>query len=135
MTTQQNILTFPAGLPGLSRDYQKFALLQPDPESPFYLLQSVIDEQVCFILINPFLLFNQYEFDLPTEDKTKLQITTPEQVAVFAIINASDGLKKATVNLLAPIVVNTHTKLARQVILNDKRYTIRQPLPTPGEET
>lgn len=133
MTTEQHTLTFPSGLPGLPKEYQQFALLQPDPKSPFYLLQAVIDEQVCFILINPFLLFTHYEFDLPIEDKTKLQITTPEQVAIFAIVNASGGLKQATVNLLAPIVVNTQTKLARQVILNDKRYDIRQPLPTPGE--
>lgn len=131
MTTEQNTITFPAGLPGLPKEYQQFTLLQPQPQSPFYLLQSVTDEQVCFILINPFLLFPQYEFNLPQEEKTKLRITAPEQVAVFTIVNASGGLKKATVNLLAPIVVNTHTKQARQVILNDKRYTIKHPLPQP----
>lgn len=131
MTTEQNTITFPAGLPGLPKEYRQFTLLQPQPQSPFYLLQSVTDEQVCFILINPFLLFPQYEFNLPQEEKTKLRITAPEQVAVFTIVNASGGLKKATVNLLAPIVVNTHTKQARQVILNDKRYTIKHPLPQP----
>lgn len=134
MSHTQPILTFPAGLPGLPTEYSEFTLTQPDQTSAFYLLQSVTDADLCFILINPFLFFNDYEFNLPPEEKAKLKITAPEQVAVFAIVNASDGLKTATVNLLAPVVVNTKTQQARQIILNDPRYTIRQPLPQPKGE-
>lgn len=132
MSPQQNHLNFPAGLPGLPSQYKEFALLPVENNNLFYLLQSVTNAEICFVLINPFLLFPHYAFDLPAEDKTKLQITAPEQVAVFSIVNASQGLKQATVNLLAPIVVNTKNKLARQVILNDSQYSIRQPLPREG---
>lgn len=54
-------------------------------------------------------------------------------MAVFSIVNASKGLKKATVNLLAPVVVNTATGSARQVVLSDRRYTVRHPLPQAAE--
>ncbi|MBO8138212.1 MAG: flagellar assembly protein FliW [Desulfotomaculum sp.] len=128
MPEKDNILTFPSGLPGLPEEKQfKLTALQQD--SPFYLLQSARDENICFILINPFSVFPGYEFDLPEEEKNKLDIKNIEEVAVFCIVNASRGLKNAAVNLLAPVVVNTRTKTARQVVLNDKRYSIRHPLP------
>lgn len=129
MTDQQNIYTFKTGLPGLPEDLKDFNLIAIDKDSPFYLLQSTKDEEICFIVINPFLFFPGYEFDISNEEKTKLDLENNNDIAVFCIVNASEGLKTATVNLLAPIVVNTATGAAKQVVLNDQRYTIRQPLP------
>ncbi|MEG6616517.1 flagellar assembly protein FliW [Peptococcaceae bacterium 1198_IL3148] len=127
------LLTFKSGLPGLPEEYNQFNLKTVQENSPFYILQSVQDEEISFILINPFPFYPDYEFDLPEEDKTKLSIKEPKDVAIFSIVNASKGFKKATVNLLAPVVVNITTGSARQVILNDKRYNIRHPLPLTTE--
>lgn len=129
MSQKQNIVTFPAGLPGLSREITGFSLISLGENSPFFYLQSLQDEETGFILINPFELFADYEFDLPDEVVQTMGLNSPGQVAVFCIVNASGGLKKATVNLLAPVVLNTASGKARQVVLNDKRYGIRHPLP------
>ncbi len=92
-------------------------------------MQSLQDENIGFILINPFAFFPDYEFDLPEEETEVLGIKAPGQAAVFCIVNAGRGLKDATVNLLAPVVLNTAVGTARQVVLNDKRYSVRHPLP------
>ncbi|MBM7591504.1 flagellar assembly factor FliW [Brevibacillus fulvus] len=39
---------------------------------------------------------------------------------------------QVTVNLKAPIVINLENRMAKQIILNDDKYTIRQPLFTIG---
>jgi flagellar assembly factor FliW len=94
-------------------------------DSPFFFLQSLQDENTGFILVNPFAFFPGYEFDLPEEDARALGIKAPEEAAVFCIVNASRGLANATVNLLAPVVVNAATGAARQVVLMDGRYSVR----------
>lgn len=128
MPPTQPIITFKNGLPGLEK-YKQFHLTAVDQNSPFYLLQSTTDENIGFILINPFAVYPDYEFDLPEEHKTSLDIHDIKDVAVFCIVNFSGGIKKATVNLLAPVVVNVKTNTARQIVLNDKRYQIKHPLP------
>ncbi len=127
-------ITFPAGLPGLPAELTRFELVAVAEESPFFFLQSLQDENTGFILVNPFAFFLDYEFDLPEEDARALGIKAPEEAAVFCIVNASRGLARATVNLLAPVVVNAATGTARQVVLVDERYSIRQPLFGPRPE-
>ncbi|MBC7324390.1 MAG: flagellar assembly protein FliW [Moorella sp. (in: Bacteria)] len=128
MPEKNKVITFPAGLPGLPADLTGFELMAVAEDSPFFFLQSLQDENIGFILINPFALFPDYEFDLPDEEVRALGVNSPDQVAVFCIVNASRGLAHATVNLLAPVVVNAATGTARQVVLVNGRYSIRHPL-------
>ncbi|MGI9951229.1 flagellar assembly protein FliW [Moorellaceae bacterium AZ2] len=131
---QERVLSFPSSLPGLPPELTRFELLALAPDSPFYLLRSLQDENVGFILVNPFFFFPDYEFDLPQEEAEALGLSSIEEVAVFCIVNAPRGPKSATVNLLAPVVVNVATGEARQVVLADSRYGLRHPLPL-GLET
>ncbi len=135
MSRSQNVFTFPAGLPGLPAELTKFELVALAQDSPFFYLQSLQDDNVGFVLVNPFALFPDYEFDLPEEEAANLDLKKPKEAAVFCIVNAGKGLKKATVNLLAPLVVNSAAGTARQVVLNDRRYNIRHPLPQPTNKT
>ncbi len=129
---EENIFTFPAGILGLPESFTRFELVSLEEGSPFFFLQSVQDEDTGFILINPFFFFPDYEFELPDEEAAALQIKEPEkELAVFCIVNAKEGLSRATVNLLAPVVMNTASRTARQVVLDDRRYGIRHPLPLP----
>lgn len=124
-------LSFPWGLPGLE-EYKQFILVLLEEDSPFYYLRCAEQPEIGLLLVNPFILFRDYEFDLAEEAAARLEITDQEQVAVFCTVNTSKGLDQATVNLLAPIVVNTKNLLAKQVILNDRRYSLRVPLKITG---
>ncbi|HOV79650.1 MAG TPA: flagellar assembly protein FliW [Bacillota bacterium] len=129
MTEAKNILTFKSGIPGLPEEFKEFKFIALQENSAFYLLQSVLDEEICFILVDPFIFFPGYEFKLPEEDRNKIELQDIKDVAVFCIVNASRGIKEATVNLCAPLVVNTAKRLARQIVLNDGGHNLRQPLP------
>ncbi len=127
------IVSFPWRIPGL--DYEEYILTALAPESPFYFLRSTTEPQVGLILVNPFTAYSEYEFDLDNEVTDQLKITDEKQVVVLCTVNTSRGIESATVNLLAPIVVNTRDLLAKQVILNDKRYSLQTPLVLkPAEE-
>lgn len=75
--------------------------------------------------MNPFLLFKEYEFNLSEEVTVQLGITDQKQVGVLCAINTSRGIEAATINLLAPIVININRLIAKQIVLNDKRYSLR----------
>ncbi len=129
MKPMNNEFLFPSGLPGLPEDLKKFSLCAISNDSPFFYLESFEDENIGFFLINPFTIYHDYEFELSDEEVEYLNIQSQDHIAVFCIINASRGLKDATLNLLAPIVVNTENGKARQIVLNDKRYNVRHPMP------
>lgn len=66
-----------------------------------------------------------YRPEISDEQAAELDITDPDDAAVFAIVTPAKD--RSTVNLLAPVVVNTRTNKAAQVIL-DSDWPIRQPL-------
>ncbi|MCL6478377.1 MAG: flagellar assembly protein FliW [Peptococcaceae bacterium] len=119
-------ISFPWGMPGL--EYKEYILYPLAPDSPFYFLQSTEQPEVGLLLVDPFAAFEDYEFDLDEEATGQLKIEGGEQAAVFCTVNTSRGIGSPTVNLMAPIVINTEQMLGKQVVLNDKRYSLRAPL-------
>lgn len=55
-----------------------------------------------------------------------------KELSIFAIVTLNETLAQSTANLKAPIVINTTNNKAKQVILNDEAYAIRQPLSSLG---
>jgi flagellar assembly factor FliW len=58
---------------------------------------------------------------------TALGIDSPDDVVVLAVVNAGGSPADATVNLLAPVLVNTATRQGAQVVLTDD-LPVRAPL-------
>ena len=90
-------------------------------------LQSVENENVCFILINIRDFGYEYDEELSDEIKELLKAENNEDVIFLTMANIRDNLQDATVNLKSPVLLNTQTKLACQEIL-DKDYDLRFPL-------
>ena len=120
------IISFPWGMPGL--EYSEYILSPLAQDSPFYFLQSVAQPEVGLLLMNPFTAFEDYEFDLNEDVAGQLKINDEKQVAVLCTVNTSRGIESVSINLLAPIVINTEHLLGRQVVLNDPKYSLRAPL-------
>ena len=59
---ETRMLTIPEGLFGFEK-YTKFALCDSDYE-PFLWLQSLEDMNLAFLIVDPFLISNDYETDI-----------------------------------------------------------------------
>lgn len=122
---EDNIICFEEGIPGFE-DIHKYGIINnEDSESPFCWIQSIEKPELAFALVNPFLIKSDYEFDLNEENVSALGIEEASQVAVYAIVVVPEDIKKISMNLKAPIIVNTHNKKAAQIILNSDKYTVR----------
>lgn len=111
------------GFPGIVH----YRIMEPAEGSPFYRLMPD-SEDFSFLILDTFDFFPDYDFELPVEEQELLQLNDESKVIVFSIVNWGNGLKEATVNLKAPIVVNPANGTALQTILDTEAYRIKEPL-------
>lgn len=115
---ERDIITFSQGVPGFE-EYRRFVILTPDADIPFSYIQSVDEERLHFLLTNPFLFYPNYEFDLPDSVKDELKIVRHEEVGVWSIVTLKDQIADATLNLLAPVIINVAEGIGKQIILHN----------------
>ncbi|MGF9976243.1 flagellar assembly protein FliW [Viridibacillus arvi] len=123
--TEEQIIIFEKGIPGFE-DITKYVLLPIQPESPFATLQSIEQQEVGFIVSIPFEFKQDYAFDLAEEDIEELQVTADNDLLTYSIVTLKDPFETSTINLLAPIIINTVKKLGKQIVLQDgESYPLR----------
>ena len=125
----EDVLFFPDALYGFDEE-KEFALLPLDPniESPMEGLQSLRTRELAFILTNPFLFIPQYEMVLSDNEKDQLKIESTESVAVRVIVTIPEVHTEMTANLVAPLVINQKSCLAKQIVLTNAEYNTKHPL-------
>lgn len=125
----QQVITFPKGLPGFDT-FTRYILFPLDQEQnlPFYLLHSVEDGELSFIVLDTLRFFPNYEVNLADEIVAQLQIDKPEDVLILTTVTVRGEWQKATTNLKAPLVINAVKRLGEQVVLDHSPYLIKQPL-------
>ncbi len=123
----ESIVCFEQGLPGFS-NLREFMLLPVEGNIALNYLQSLEQADICFVLVNPFLVIEQYDIEISEDTIAALEIKNVGDISLFSILTITDSIKDTTANLAAPIVVNTANRKARQEILNDSKYEIRHKL-------
>lgn len=117
---ENEVITFAEGLIGMPE--MRRAVLVPIEEfRPFCWLASVESEKARFIVIDPHEIFAGYE-PFQAEQAAGAHMQT------FAIVKVSSDWQKTTVNLRAPLVINTETQIGAQLILSDSKYQFAESL-------
>ena len=122
------VVDMPAGVIGFP-GRQRYVIIRHSPESPFYWFQAVDQSDLAFVIVDPKVFMPDYEVPMPKALLEALNVESPDQLGVFVIITIPEGRPDAmTANLLGPLVVNPVAKLARQIVLDDRRYSHRHPI-------
>ena len=112
-------ITFPQGLLGFE-SLKDYVLLDAERQ-PFYWLQSLDNEQVAFILINPFFFRPDYEANIDNDELKSIGILDPGSVLIFSIVTILPE-SPMTANLQGPLVINRDTRYGLQAVLTDPRW-------------
>src|SRR5699024_12007617 len=83
-----------------------------------------------FILTNPYHFYQDYTFELDDSVLESLLIQTKEEVAVFTIVTLKQPFKTSTINLKAPVIINSQKKYGKQLILNNDEYHTKASITT-----
>ena len=113
-------IVFPQGLLGFEtlKDY----LLLDAERQPFYWLQSMDEERVAFVLVNPFLFRPDYEVNISNEELAEIGINAPEKALIFSIVTIPSDDGPMTANLQGPLVINRDNRTGKQAVLSDTRW-------------
>jgi len=123
---EADIVRFEQGVPGFL-DEKQFVLL-PLHDTPFVILQSIKTPALGFVMIEPFSYFPTYEIDLDDATCEQLSLKAEKDVAVYVILTVAEPFDDTTANLQAPVVINVHKRLGKQVILTNAPYKTKHRL-------
>lgn len=105
----------------------KYVLVEHSENSAFKWLQSIEDETLAFPVSTPAYFDIDYQFEIPTEVAEKIDLKSVESLISLNIVTIPQGQpKNATINLLAPIIINATNKQGMQLILSNSNYPVRQ---------
>lgn len=119
---ESKIITLQNGMIGLP-EYRKFALIFDEEKdrkaSSIMWLQSMDDPQTAFPVMQPNAVKPDYNPMVSDEILSPLGEMTGENTYVLVTLTACADVKETSVNLKAPIVINTDTRKGCQIIVED----------------
>ena len=111
-----HIITFGEGILGFE-DLKRYAIVLCDATEPIQWLQAVDSPVVSLPIINPFLIKPDYELDVDDSELQSIGSPTVEEILIVNAIVLPEDIRKATINLTAPILINLRTKQGRQIVM------------------
>lgn len=123
----KDIVIFNKGLLGFE-ELKKFFLVNLEEFRPFKLLHSLENEDVGMIVISPFDFFHDYEINLDESTIRNLKLNSPEEALIITTVTLNSDAKKITTNLQGPIIINISSNLGEQIIIDNLKYKVKEPL-------
>ena len=122
---RDSVITFTHGIPGFER-VTDYGLVSVEEEEPFLRLLSIEESRLGFVIVNPMLIWPDYNPEITKDDLDALSITSADEMEIYCVVTLSQVAEETTVNLKGPICVNSSTMKAKQLILVDDRYQTKR---------
>lgn len=126
---EEKVICFDEGIIGFP-DLNRFMLIH-DVEAEkktVSWLQSIDEPAFAMPVVDPLAVDSQYNPVVEDELLRPLGDMVEEDIIVLVTMTVPADVKKATVNLKAPIVVNSNNLKACQIILDDEKYLVKYPV-------
>lgn len=120
-----DVITMPQGVIGFP-NARRFVLVPHGQSTLLAWLQAVEVAELAFPVVSAHVLVKNYP-DVPIQaiaERAKLG-SNIEDLAVLAVLSAQQS-EPATVNLLAPIMINAESRVGAQVFLEGSRFSTRE---------
>ncbi|MFZ5894301.1 MAG: flagellar assembly protein FliW [Myxococcota bacterium] len=122
---EDQVLQFPQGVIGFPHE-REFVMVPHNSTGFLAWLQSATSPALALPVVSAHAFGAKYpDVDIEQAIASAELGGTPEEVALMVVLCAPQG-QPATVNLLAPIIVNAATRRGAQVILEGSRFTTRE---------
>ncbi len=105
-------------------ELSSFCLIEIDELTPFMWLQSTEDEEAAFLVVNPVVFFPEYRIVVNPKEIAELRVNDVESVETYVIITIHEHNGDISANLQGPILINSETSLAKQLVLVNSEYRV-----------
>jgi flagellar assembly factor FliW len=124
---EDTTLHFPSGMIGFP-ELQRYAILKQREDSVFLWLHSLDEPGLAFPVVLPWVFYWDYEVKLSDEDMHAISVERADQISIYCVVNVTENVREATINLFSPVVINNAERLCRQVINVAEGYSTRDRL-------
>ena len=124
---EKNKIKFPAGIPGFD-DLHEFIILKILDTRPIYWLQSIENKYIALPVVIPFELFDDYSVEIDDEEMMDLGIESQNDILVINVVVIPEDIRKMTVNMAAPIIINARRGMGKQILIDSKDLSVRHPV-------
>jgi flagellar assembly factor FliW len=124
---EETILTLPAGMIGFP-ELTRYAILKQREDSVFLWLHSLEEPSLAFPVVLPWVFYWDYEVKLSDEDMHAINVERADQISIYCVVNVTENVREATINLFSPIVINNAERVGRQVLNLAEGYSTRDRL-------
>jgi flagellar assembly factor FliW len=121
------IITIPSGILGFPEE-QDYCLVDSGDDTLILWLQSLTNPHLAFPVLEPRIYKNDYVVRLSASELRELRLDSIKEASVFTILTIPGNLTEMTANLKAPIVINTRSRIAKQVVLQENDQPIKHPM-------
>lgn len=121
------IITFESGMLGFE-EYKQYTLMYDveKEKRTIMWLQCVDEPELAFPVIEPMKVYEGYNPVVEDEWLIPMgEVESEEDYFLLTVFTVPADLTKMTVNLKAPIVINTKTMKACQLIVNNDDYPVK----------
>jgi flagellar assembly factor FliW len=121
---ETEIINFAEGLLGFE-NLTKFFVVDPSDNTLILWLQSAEDEKIAFPIIEPKIFSPDYVVKLTTNELNLLALENVNTSKIYSILTIPQNVIEMSANLKAPIVINPAKRIAKQVVLQDSKLSIK----------
>ena len=121
-----DVMEFSDGLLGFEH-LKRFFIVDPADETLILWLQSADAAEVAFPILEPKLFKADYKVRLSANELRTLRIdaSNKKDTLVYCILTIPAEVSAMSANLKAPIVINSASRQARQVVLQENEYSVK----------
>lgn len=121
---EDKIISMPKPILGFEH-LTRYCIIEREDSEPFLWYQSVEDPSVAFIVVNPLFFFPDYRIEVNPKEIEELKVSDVRAVETYVIVTIPTDPRNMTANLQGPILINTETRLAKQMILVNSDYRVK----------
>lgn len=122
--SEENKIIFKKPIFGFEELTEFYLILLEEPEH-FVLLQSKDNEDISFMMTQPYLFVSDYVLDIDDADAEQLLMENHGDIVDYAIVTVPENIEDITMNILGPIVINTKNNFGIQSVSNCPHYTTK----------
>nr|MBN2276232.1 flagellar assembly protein FliW [candidate division Zixibacteria bacterium] len=105
---------------------KKYCIIEREDCQPFLWFQSVDNPSVAFLMVNPLFFFEDYRIEVNPKEIEELRVDDVHTVETYGIVTIPPAdPANMSINLQGPILINTRTRLAKQLVLVNSSYSIK----------
>ena len=121
---KEDIITFSEGVLGFEK-LKQFFVVDPGDSTLILWLQSIENGEIAFPIIEPKIFKPDYVAKLLPADMNSVELESLSDAKIYSILTIPSQVTEMSANLKAPIVINNSKKVAKQIVLQDSKLSVK----------